>query len=94
MIVLQPGIRFCIIYFYQSITNLMLLLLLLLLFTPTVTFDMERTAASFIRELRDSTNQLALFPSLVHNILTLQFKFSPQSSCVQTGTKYGKFRGV
>jgi hypothetical protein len=57
MIVLQAGMWFCIIYFYQSITNrLLLLLLLLLLFIPTVTFDMECTAASFIKELWDSIN--------------------------------------
>jgi hypothetical protein len=55
MIVLRTGMRFCIIYFYQNITNgLLLLLLLLLLFTPAVTFYMECTAASFIKELRDS----------------------------------------
>jgi len=58
MMVLQAGMRFCIFYFYQSITNqlpLLLLLLLLLLFTPTFTFDMECTAASFIKEIWDST---------------------------------------
>jgi hypothetical protein len=56
MIVLQAGMWFCIICFYQILTNrLLLLLLILLLFTPTVSFDMEYTAASFIKELRDST---------------------------------------
>ena len=59
MIVLQTGMWFCTTCFYQNTTNrllLFLLLLLLLLFTPTVSFDMECTAASFIKELRDSTN--------------------------------------
>jgi hypothetical protein len=52
MRVLQASRRFCVIYFYQSINNLLLLLLLLLLlFTPTVTFDMECTTGSFIKEI-------------------------------------------
>jgi hypothetical protein len=71
MIVLQAGMRVCIIYFCQNVTNLMLLLLLLLLlFTPTVTFDMERTATSFIEELRDSTNLSVIIIkrfSILHN---------------------------